>query len=199
MIRKLPVFILLLFVLPASSQESDSAYAEREARLLEAVKYRYNIFKFDVCKTFVGGVDLIYERRANLNISYIGDLYWNFGESYKGFYATAGLRYYYNLEKRILERYEKKGEQTSCMSGNYFQADLCFFNKAGEIHKDDGVDGPGIAPGIRIGVQRKLGRIFYWDYWFGYQLPFPDRRPVDDRILNTGTLRIGFAFGIGYK
>ena len=202
MIRKALLFCFTCFVLFPSeikAQETDSLAAERERELLEAVEYDYNIIKLDLFKTFVGGIDIIYERRANLNISLLGEMDWNLTSVRKHFIMGAGIRYYYNLEYRILHRWEKKNKKTSCLSADYFQFDLRAGNRTGEYYDDESLipRGSFFAPTIKIGFQRKVWKHCFYDLWFGYGIPIPDRRPKDSRIIYVGQIQGGFIFGIG--
>ena len=194
----LPVFLIYIAGITGVSAQynADSAYVERERKLLDAVVYDYHLVKWGMFNMFAQDLDLVYERRVNLNFSYVFELDWNYGP-YRGRYGFyPGLRYYYNLEERILRRYEKKGIKTSCMSGNYFEADLGFENRHGSDYSEYGLKGSFFAPTFKIGMQRRIKRHLFFDTWFGYQLPLPDPRPVDDRIIQVGNIRFGFLFGI---
>jgi len=181
----------------AAAQDADSAAAERERKLLEAVQYDYNVIKADLIRAFVGGIGIVYERRTNLNVSFLGELDWNPTAYRKRFILGAGVRYYYNLEYRILKRWEK-GKKTSCLSADYFELDLRCGRKTGEYYEELYIPTGGFfAPVVKIGFQRRLGKRCFFDLWGGYQIPLPDRRPKDDRIMPFGTFTGGFMFGVG--
>lgn len=191
--------MLIVVLVPGlEAQENDSLAAERERKLLEAVEYDYNVIKLDLVKTFVGGINIIYERRTNLNFSLMGEVDWNPTRYRKHLIVGAGLRYYYNLEYRILNRWEKKGLKTSCLSADYFQIDLRAGRKTGDFYEEWYIPTGGfLAPTIKIGFQRRVWKRCFFDLWGGYQVPIPDRRAKDDRIIPFGVLVGGFIFGIG--
>ena len=190
-------YFLTLYIGQVCGQNNaDSTYAERERKLLDAVVYDYHLVKLGVFNFFAQDLDIIYENRLNLNFSAIIELDWNYGPYRSRYGIFPGLRYYYNLEERILRRYDKKGVKTSCLSGNYFEVDLGYQDLHGPDFEDLGMNGRYFAPTIKIGMQRRIRKHLFFDTWFGYQLPLPDPRPVDDRIISIGDLRFGFVFGI---
>lgn len=182
----------------AVAQQNDSLEMERERLLLEGVEYDYNVFKFNLANFFVGGINPVYERRANLNISYLADLDWNFGDRRRHQELAVGIRYYYNLERRILLRLAENGEKTSCLSANYFQFDLFAGHYIGTNYWEEQLNGWSFGPMLKVGMQRKFWKRCFWDGWVGYVIPVPDRRPKDDRIIQFGSFRFGLLFGFDF-
>jgi len=191
------LFILCQNSFSQSQRVVDSLYQVRKNELLEAVIYDYNLIKMDLAGLAVGSFNFSYERRHNLNFSFLGDLSFNPTRNRKGWGASAGIRYYYNLEKHILDNWHKYKQKTSCLEGDYFQTDLAFFNRKGEVYQISQQNGVYVAPVFKVGRQKadKKNRFFY-DAWIGYQIPLPDPRPIDARGLITfGMLRFGFSMG----
>ncbi|TND08475.1 MAG: hypothetical protein FD123_2271 [Bacteroidetes bacterium] len=193
------VFSALFFLAGAvSAQDNDSLELERERKLLEGVTYDYNVIKFNIANTFVGGINPIYERRTNLNISCLADVDWNFNKERRHQEIALGVRYYYNLEQRILDNLENKNRKTSCLAANYFQGDILVGHYIGTRYWEEELNGWSFGPMLKVGMQRKFWKYCFWDGWIGYTTPLPDRRPKDDRIIRFGTFRFGFVFGIDF-
>lgn len=197
------LFLLLVFLLStlAKAQHQtveDSLYEVRKQELTDAVNYDYDVIKIDAFGLLYGNVNFIYEHRQNLNFSYIGDFYFNYRPPLKGLGLSGGLRYYFDLEKRILDNWHKKKIKTSCLAGDYFQLDAGIYNHYGSNYHENHTNGIYVAPTLKLGMQRasKSNRIF-WEAWVGYQVPWPDNRPYDDRIIKFGLFKFGFALGLG--
>jgi hypothetical protein len=171
-------FLLFLFFLLSGkifSQNYDSLFAERERIILAGVEYRHSMIRWDLSKLMQHKLDVSYERKMNLNLSWVARLTWDYKPISGGLFPNAGIRYYYNLEERIMKRWTKRGEKTSSFSADYFQADLTAGYNWG--YSDQTIlevqtypKGIAIGPALKIGTQRNITKHLFYDFYLGGQI-----------------------------
>ena len=93
-----------------------------------------------------------------------------------------GLRYYFNMDKRIL-----KGKSANNFSANYVSPRLNY------KHRPEGADSQ-VSLDLLFGIQRRLWKYGYLDFDIGFEnifVPFDDRQRGLDL---TSSIQIGIAF-----
>src|SRR4051812_29825891 len=164
------VFLLLFGNNKLFSQNTDSLFAEREKIILQGVDYTRGMFHWNFLRSFNSKIDAGYEKRINLNFSAMSNIVWDFTKQHGGLIGSGGVRYYYNLESRIIKRWKKKQVKTSCFSADYFEADLNVGGNWGTQFPDKNDVPPGIivGPTLKVGMQRKLWKFVFIDGFLGY-------------------------------
>ena len=198
------LLLLVLFCSAISKLKSqtlnyDSLFAEREKIILAGVDYRHYMIHWDALRLSRSMLDISLERKMNLNLSWIARMTWNYSMKRGGLYPNVGIRYYYNLEERIMKRWQRSGLKTSCFSADYFQADFTMGYNWGYKYQGDALPnqnqnnnnnnnggnlpyqkGLNIGPALKIGTQRPLFRKstfglskyehFFYDAFIGCQI-----------------------------
>ena len=101
---------------------------------------------------------LAYERKITPNWSWVVGSAFNADRSdHRQVDSNAGIRYYYNMKRRIL-----KGKSANNFSGNYISTTFNFGNR---FHDDD----VHITWNILYGIQRRLGKRAYVDFDIGLE------------------------------
>ncbi|MBC7864491.1 MAG: hypothetical protein IAF38_16065 [Bacteroidia bacterium] len=172
-----PLRFVLFFLVFLSSgkffaQNYDSLFSAREKIILEGVDYRNAMIRWNFTNLGDTKLDVSYERKMNLNLSWVGGVVWDFSKEKGGIYPNAAIRYYYNLEERIINRWTKKNKKTSAFSADYFEGDLRAGYNYGYKEQPDNSYPHGIVigPALKIGTQRNIGKHFYYDAFLGYRI-----------------------------
>jgi hypothetical protein len=157
------------------AQNYDSLFAERERILLAGVDYQRGMIKWDFARAFNNIFDVQGEKKINLNFSWTAQFIYNYNSDQGGVQGNVGLRYYYNLEERIIKRWTRKQKKTSCFSADYFEADYGVGWNYGPWNTD-AFDNDPLPPGIitgptlKMGTQRSLNKYFFYDLNVGYNV-----------------------------
>lgn len=208
------LFFVLFFVNTCLAAEVNSSDLpeDKEKKILDWVDYRYNVYKINVIKCFTG-IDVTYERRVNVNFSLTGNLDWRGQKDRQSILLMPGIRYYYNLEKRILRNAEKNQLKTSCISADYFEFNFLLGSGYGKAYDEYNyrTNGGYVGTMLRAGRQRIFWKYCYYDIWLGYRVLYPDYISVEgpkervgygigniDQIKKSvsGGLTLGGALGI---
>ncbi len=171
------LFFLCVFLatITARSQNYDSLFAERERILLAGVDYQRGMIKWDFTRAFMQTLDVLGEKKINLNFSWTAQFIYNFNPDRGGVQGNVGLRYYYNLEERIIKRWTRSQKKTSCFSADYFEADYGVgwnYGPWDTEEPDPDPLPPGIitGPTLKMGTQRALNKYFFYDLNVGYNV-----------------------------
>lgn len=156
------VAITGLSTLRASAQSDQFGYSDRDVKLLKGVEYRYGMFKLNVANLMFKSLDVAYERRINMNFSAVIRSNLSYGWDRKGYGLSAGARYYLNLERRILKRYDE-GKTTPCFNATYAQVDFMLVNRTGPDFVDNKTNGFSAGPSLVFGMQRRFWKYCYFD------------------------------------
>ncbi|MEO1049064.1 MAG: hypothetical protein AAFX87_00445 [Bacteroidota bacterium] len=135
--------------------------------------------------TLTGLFRLTYERKFKPEWSWLVHTGWqgNRGTGeIRDVLFRGGVRYYYNLDKRIL-----KGKSANNFSANYVSIDPVY-----QVRPQD--DDTSVSVLLLYGLQRRLGKYGYLDLNFGFQGNIKSYPDVNDSIEVIVEFEIGIAF-----
>ncbi|MEM8895008.1 MAG: hypothetical protein AAGC88_10555 [Bacteroidota bacterium] len=144
----------------------------------------YAINNWGESKTAVNSVlDLAYEKKFKPNWSWrVGSIYAADRASYREIRLEGGTRYYYNMNRRILQ-----GKSANNFSANYLGTS---FNYSRRFHTDDS----HLTWNLAYGIQRRLGKRMFLDFTVGFENIFEAYSDRDTGIDLFVNFRYGLAF-----
>lgn len=164
--------------------------------VIRAEEDEISMFKVDLLSSFlyilnddwsdsipVSFLRLRFERKWKPNLSWqVGTDWQGIGNGIEEIHLLGGIRYYYNMNKRIL-----KGKSANNFSADYFGVSL--------LNKYEPPKGNyGLSLNLTYGLQRRLGKYGYLDFDIGFENTFKATSSSSTGIQLISTIQLGFAF-----
>ena len=206
-------YFLILFIVIHSlaiSQTGNVNNSDPELQLLRQIDFYKNYYKlslFGIRKE----LHLSYERRFNLNFSGVSDLYLNYaGGDERNDYQqlSSGIRYYRNLQDRILM---DKNKIHSCINAGYLETDFVIRSKPYDpkifwYPRGNGNEN-GAYAGLhfKLGIQKQFKQFFYYDLFISTVLFERTQKSgtledyLSGNCLQINSLGLGVSIGLIYN